>query len=171
MESRLRDSSAPTEESGSEQEYLETIANKDKTISNLQSEIADLRLILESGTSSGEVISDVSPDVSDKLQLMETQLKSAESKISDYVRRAETASQVSDSVISDLAELISQVDSSSLDIQTKKALSGLIEGLGRAVGRISSQPADEDDSPRVELIGAIMMVHEIVDSVKKLSRG
>jgi hypothetical protein len=58
-----------------------------------------------------------------------------------------------------------------LEDSTKKALASLIEGLGRAMGRISSVSADKDASPKVELIGAIMMVHEIVDSVKKLSRG
>jgi len=170
MESRLRESPEPVEDSSAEQELLETISNKDQTISKLQSEIADLRLILESGTSSGEIDGEASADLSEKLKQFETQLKIAESKVSDYDRRAETASVVSDSVISDLAELISQVESSGLDGPTKKALSGLVKGLGRAMGRISSQPADVDKSPRVELIGAVMMVHEIVDAVKKLTR-
>ncbi|MDF1539898.1 MAG: hypothetical protein P1Q69_13450 [Candidatus Thorarchaeota archaeon] len=171
MESRLRATPVPMEDSGAEQELLETISNKDQTISKLQSEIADMRLILEGGTSSGDIPVEASADVSDKLQQLEHQLKVAESKVSDYGRRSETAAEVSDSVISDLAELISQVESSGLDGPTKSALSKLIQGLGRAVGRICSRPADEDDSPRVELIGAVMMVHEIVDAVKKLARG
>ncbi len=170
MESRLTETPAPLEDRGAEQELLETISNKDKTISNLQSELADLHLIIEGGTSPDAASVQASVDVSDKLKQLEHQLKVAELKVSDYNRRAETASEVSDSVISDLAELISQVESSHLEDPTKRALSNLIEGLGRAVGRISSRPADADDSPRVELIGAVMMVHEIVDAVKKLAR-
>lgn len=170
METRLKETPIPIADSSAEQELLETIATKDQTISKLQSEIADLRLILEGGASVGEIPTKTSDDLSEKLAQLETQLKMAESKLSDYGRRTETAAEVSDSVISDLAELISQVESSRLNEPTKKALTGLIEGLGRAMGRISSRPAEIDESPRVELIGAVMMVHEIVDSVKKLAR-
>ena len=172
MESRLKETPAPEEDSTAEQEFLVTISKKDQTISKLQSEIADLRLILEGAEKQAgtpEAV-EVTADVLTKIQQLEAKVLAAESKLSDYGRRADTASEVSDSVISDLAELISQVQSSGMDEPTKKALASLIEGLGRAMGRISSSPADKDESPKVELIGAIMMVHEIVDGVKKLSR-
>ncbi len=171
MEARLR-ATPPEESSEAEQELLVTISKKDQTISKLQSEIADLKLILEGsekqkGTSE---VAEATGDVMAKIQQLEEQLNSANSKLADYGRRSETANEVSDSVISDLAELISQVQGSGLDDSTKKVLTSLIEGLGRAMGRISAVSADKDDSPKVELIGAVMMVHEIVDGVKKLSR-
>jgi uncharacterized protein YlxW (UPF0749 family) len=172
MESRLRETSPPEDTGTAEQELLETISKKDQTISKLQSEIADMQLILEGAEK--QAVTPAAPEVSagvmEKVQQLEAQLQVAESKLADYGRRADTASEVSDSVISDLAELISQVRSSPLDDPAKNALTSLIEGLGRAMGRISAVPAEKDDSPKVELIGAIMMVHEIVDGVKKLSR-
>ncbi|MHA1906138.1 MAG: hypothetical protein ACW98Y_02500 [Candidatus Thorarchaeota archaeon] len=172
MESRLRETPAPSEDSSAEQELLETISKKDQTISKLQSEIADMRLILEGSETQATppAATEASADVIAKVQQLEAQLQTTNSKLADYGRRADTAGEVSDSVISDLAELIAQVESSALDGPTKKAVNSLIEGLGRAMGRISSASADKDDSPKVELIGAIMMVHEIVDGVKKLSR-
>ncbi|MFW9907852.1 MAG: hypothetical protein ACFFEF_04695 [Candidatus Thorarchaeota archaeon] len=171
MESRLRE----TPDSSAEEELLTTISKKDQTISRLQSEIADLQLMLESSGAKAPPQAQAPSGLPDselasKMQQLEEKLKKTESLINDYTRRSETALEVSDSVISDLAELISQIGSSGLDNETKKALSGLIEGLGRAMGRISGRPDDEREAPKVELIGAIMMVHEIVDGVKKLAR-
>lgn len=167
MESKMR--AVPTAHPETEEELLGTISKKDETISRLQAEIADLRLVSEAGgaPTSGAALSH---DAQHRINELEASLKATKSKLDDYGRRAETAAEVSDSVISDLAELISKISSSELDASTKKALSGIIEGLGRSMGRIAGQPADRDDSPKVELIGAVMMVHEIVDSVKKLTR-
>lgn len=164
MQSRLRESAEDT----GEQELLETISKKDETISRLQSELADLRLIMNSTAPTPSGAS--SSEDESKMQELEAKLQSLSSRIDDYARRADTASEVSDSVISDLAELISQVESSELEPSNKKTLIGLIEGLGRSMGRIVGKPAEKDDAPKVELIGAVMMVHEIVDSIKKLTR-
>jgi len=164
MESRLRES---VEDDASKQELLETISKKDETISRIQSELADLRLIMESDERSPEKAVGAGEE---KIQELEEKLKVVTARVNDYSRRAETASEVSDSVISDLAELISQIESSGLEQSTKKTLTTLIEGLGRSMGRIVGKPAEKDDAPKVELIGAVMMVHEIVDSIKKLSR-
>jgi predicted nucleic acid-binding Zn-ribbon protein len=167
METKLR--AAPAGHSETEEDLLGTISKKDETISRLQEEIADLRLMTEAGEPRAAGAS-ASHDAQHKIDELDAGLKAARSKLDDYGRRAETAAEVSDSVISDLAELISKISSSELDVPTKKALSGIIEGLGRSMGRIAGQSAERDDSPKVELIGAVMMVHEIVDSVKKLTR-
>jgi hypothetical protein len=137
-----------------EQELLQTISVKDQTISNLQSEIEMLKVKAESGAVPGAVDAD------------------SMAKLQDYVRRAETASEVSDSVISDLAELISQVESSPLDVSAQIALTSLIKTMGRAMGRVSAPPSGlVKAEPKIELIGAVMIAHEIVDGIKKLTRG
>ncbi len=166
MESRLRE--AAIEDTG-QQELLMTISKKDETISRLQSELADLRLIAEGAEKPAALLVESPQDLA-KIEELEEQLTALSMRIEDYSRRAETATEVSDSVISDLAELISQVESSSLDVPIKKTLIGLIEGLGRSMGRIVGKPADKDDAPKIELIGAVMMVHEVVDSIKKMTR-
>ncbi|MHA2378501.1 MAG: hypothetical protein ACXADS_04435 [Candidatus Thorarchaeota archaeon] len=145
MQAKMADTVASPER---EEELLITITQKDQTISDLQSEIAHLKLQLDSAAAVPD------PD----------------SKLHDYVRRAETAAEVSDSVISDLAELISQVESSSLDVAAQIALTTLIKSMGRAMGRVS-EAAGGAAEPRIELIGAVMMAHEVVDAVKKLTRG
>jgi len=102
---------------------------------------------------------------------LETKLKTAETRLESLSRRAETATEVADSVISDMAQLMSQVETSKMDPQAKKVLTALIEGLGRAVGRISRPaPGKVSDEPKIEMIGAIMMIHEVLDFVKKMSR-
>ncbi|MFX1260573.1 MAG: hypothetical protein ACFFAZ_00665 [Promethearchaeota archaeon] len=134
-----------------EQELLQTISVKDQTISNLQAEIEMLK---ESGAATGAVDADIM------------------AKLQDYIRRAETASEVSDSVISDLAELISQVESSPLDVSAQIALTSLIKTMGRAMGRVSAPPSGlVKADPKIELIGAVMIAHEIVDGIKKMTRG
>jgi len=145
IQAKLADTATSPER---EEELLMTITHKDQTISDLQAEIAHLKLRVESAAAV--------PD--------------ADSKYRDYVRRAETAAEVSDSVISDLAELISQVESSSLDVAAQIALTTLIKSMGRAMGRVS-EAAGGAAEPRIELIGAVMMAHEVVDAVKKLTRG
>ena len=137
-----------------EQEFLQTISVKDQTISNLQAEIEMLKVKAESGAAPGAVDTD------------------SMAKLQDYIRRAETASEVSDSVISDLAELISQVESSPLDVSAQIALTSLIKTMGRAMGRVSAPPSGlVKTEPKIELIGAVMIAHEIVDGIKKLTRG
>jgi predicted nuclease with TOPRIM domain len=145
MQAKLADTGSSPER---EEELLVTITQKDQTISDLQAEVAHLKIQVESAAAV--------PD--------------ADSKYRDYVRRAETAAQVSDSVISDLAELISQVESSSIDVAAQIALTTLIKSMGRAMGRVS-EAAGGTAEPKIELIGAVMMAHEVVDAVKKLTRG
>ncbi|MHA1929522.1 MAG: hypothetical protein ACTSV2_13180 [Candidatus Thorarchaeota archaeon] len=150
-------------------ELLFSLSDKDKTISRLQSEIADLRLIMESVDAHPSSESSVSADIEEKIERLEQKLRASESVIDDFDRRSETASEVSDSVISDLAELISDIETSQLDETTRKTMAGLVANLGRAMGRVVT-PHDTKDIPRVELIGAVMMVHEIVDTIKKIVR-
>ncbi|MHA1652361.1 MAG: hypothetical protein ACTSYX_06125 [Candidatus Thorarchaeota archaeon] len=146
-----------------EQELLETISKKDQTITRLQSEIEELKSRMEAGGA---------PADAERIKRLEERLRECEARFENLERRAETAVEVTDSVISDLAELITQIESSGLDPAAKIALTSLIEGLGRAVGRISAKPEEAaEKGPRVELIGAVMMVHEIVDGVKRLTRG
>ncbi|MCF2136386.1 MAG: hypothetical protein K9W43_04015 [Candidatus Thorarchaeota archaeon] len=153
---------SPTVDADAEQELLATISKKDQTITRLQAEIEDLRRRAESAAPAKST---------DKLAKIEEQLKSCQGRMESLARRSETASEVIDSVISDMAELISDIDSSGLDPSAKIALSSLLEGLGRAVGKISRpSEAPPEEEPRVELIGAVMMVHEVVDAVKRLAR-
>ncbi|TFG03928.1 hypothetical protein EU538_12950, partial [Candidatus Thorarchaeota archaeon] len=138
-----------------EQELLAEIGKKDEAIRRLQSEIEDLRLVVESKPG---------PSVDqEKVAKMESELGTAKATLADVARRAETASEVSDSVISDLAELISTVESSNLDPSAKIALTSLVKSLGRAMGRVSRPDDEKTPDTRVEMIGAVMMVHEIVD--------
>ncbi|TXT55127.1 MAG: conserved membrane protein of unknown function [Candidatus Thorarchaeota archaeon] len=148
-----------------EQELLETVSRKDQTISTLQSELAEAK-------STKTPDSEATPPVSDEVvKSLKEQLQSCKEKLENYARRAETATEVSDSVISDLVHLISQIESSQLDASSKEVLTDLVEGLGRSVGRVSGPPGEkEKDEPKIEMIGAVMMVHEIVDGVKKLTR-
>lgn len=151
-----------------ERDLLFTVSQKDQTISRLQSEIADLRLIMESGETTPTSETAISGDVDEKIARLESKLKTNETTLEDFERRSATAAEVSDSVISDLAELISQIENSGIDETTRKAMANLVENLGRAMGRVVG-PSDKD-IPRVELIGAVMMVHEIVDTIKKILR-
>jgi chromosome segregation ATPase len=157
---------AKTEPSGTDGSLMAQIQQKDATIGSLQSEIADLRLRLESTKGKPTPARD-----DRKLAELEKSLQSSQARWIDMTRRAETASQVSDSVISDLVELISQVKSSKKEESTKQTLVTLIEGLGRSMTRVSREVGDvRADEPKVELIGAIIMTNEIVDAVKKLIR-
>ncbi|TFF96846.1 hypothetical protein EU546_00495 [Candidatus Thorarchaeota archaeon] len=153
---------APAVSAEREQELLNQIAKKDDVIQSLQSEIDDLRLVVESKP---EAAVDT-----ERVSQLESELKTAKATVADVARRAETATEVSDSVISDLAELISTIEGSGLDPSAKIALTSLVKSLGRAMGRVSRPDDEKGPDTRVEMIGAVMMVHEIVDGIKKLVR-
>ena len=164
LEVQLKAAASPAEISDDkENALLMTIAEKDQRIGALQSELANLRLIMESAEKEATV------GGGEKVTQLETALKSRESMIEDYNRRAQTATEVADSVMSDLALLISQIESSSIDASAKVALTNMIENLGKSMGRVTGPPS-EREKPKIELIGAVMMAHEIVDSIKKMIR-
>ena len=162
MEEQLKAAStaAPALDDG----LVEQIKMKDAFIQSLESEIADLRLAAEGVVKPAAADDSIVPELSSKL-------KEAQTKWEDLARRAETASEVSDSVISDLVELISQVESSSQSDGGKKALVALIESLGRSMTRVAREVGDSHgEEPKVEMIGAIIMVNEVVDTIKKMVR-
>ena len=162
MEARLA-AGPPSTGEGTQEELLATISAKDQTIGALQDEIANLRLMLETKPAAAPPSEDAAR--SDAL------VKQYEMKLDDFKRRAETASQVADSLISDLAELMSQIDRSPIDEAAKNALRGLVEELGRSVNRLAGPPGDRTGAEaRIEMIGAVMIVHEIMDGVKKIAR-
>lgn len=170
LEDKLKVAAAATESAeGQEEELLATISQKDQRIGVLQSELASLKQRFES---TSKAASAAGPVVDPALaKTLETKLKTVEARLESYSRRAETATEVADSVISDMAQLMSQVETSKMDPQAKKVLTALIEGLGRAVGRISRPaPGKVSDEPKIEMIGAIMMIHEVLDFVKKMTR-
>ncbi len=152
----------PSEGGGSdmESELLETIAKKDQTITRLQAEVEELRAKLQSAAPGADA---------ERMKKIQAQLDECQARIESFTRRAETAAEVTESMISELAELITQVEGSSLDDSAKKTLATIIENMGRSVGRIS-RPEAKTEEPRVELIGAVMMVHEVVDSIKRMAR-
>jgi len=153
-----------------EDELRTQLEERDLSISSLQTEIADLRLVLEN-TETAPTES-VTPVIDDShVKELETKLQEIQAKWEDLIRRSETASQVSDSVISDLVELISQVESSDREDSAKQTIVSLIEGLGRSMTRVAREAGDSQlDGPKIEMIGAILMVNEIVDAIKKMVR-
>lgn len=141
----------------------EQLKMKDHFIASLESEIADLRIATK------PVVTTLADDGT--ATELSGKLKETQTRWEDLARRAEAASDVSDSVISDLVELISQVESSGKDDGAKHALVALIESLGRSMTRVSREVGDSHgEEPKIEMIGAIIMVNEIVDTVKKLVR-
>ncbi|MDH4213547.1 MAG: hypothetical protein OEV85_06470 [Candidatus Thorarchaeota archaeon] len=163
MEEQLKAKGGPSD---IENKVRAQLQEKDLSIEALQSEIADLRLILEN-TKSAPVV----PKDTGKLLELEKSLHESQNRWADLIRRAETASEVSDSVISDLVELISQVQSCKKEDSAKQALISLIEGLGRSMTRVAREVGDvRADEPRIEMIGAIIMTNEIVDAIKKMIR-
>ncbi|MCK5302384.1 MAG: hypothetical protein KAJ96_04510 [Candidatus Thorarchaeota archaeon] len=164
LELQLKAAASPADiPADKEDELLVTISRKDQQIGVLQSELANLQLIMESAEKGATV------GGGEKVTQLEAALKGRESIIEDYNRRAQTATEVADSVMSDLAQLISQVEGSAIDASAKVALTNLIENLGKSMGRVTGPPS-ERDKPKIELIGAVMMAHEIVDSIKKMTR-
>ncbi len=106
-----------------------------------------------------------------RIEELETSLQECRARWEDLIRRTDTAAEVSDSVVSDLVDLISRVESCSKEEPAKQVLVSLIETVGRSMTRISKEVADvREDEPRVELIGAIIMVSEIVDAIKRTIR-
>jgi hypothetical protein len=163
MEEQLKAKKEPID---IEKKVRAQLEEKDLTIDALQSEIADLRLILENTKTGPQTLKD-----SGKLLELEKSQLENQTRWTDLIRRAETAAEVSDSVISDLVELISLVQASGKEDSAKQALISLIEGLGRSMTRVARQVGDERvDEPKVEMIGAIIMTNEIVDAIKKLIR-
>jgi hypothetical protein len=174
-EDRLAGKIAPSK---IESELKAQIKERDESIESLQVEIADLRLLLENAESKATSVVEPAPPKTPapvvdgaRLKELEAQVQSFKTKWEDLSRRSETAQQVSDSVISDLVELISQVESSKRDESAKATIVQLIEGLGRSMTRVARE-ADESQvkEPKVEMIGAILMVNEIVDAIKKMVR-
>jgi predicted nucleic acid-binding Zn-ribbon protein len=149
-----------------DERLLEKFKMKDAFIQSLESEIADLRLAAE-GVSRPRV-----QTADDNIVIeLSSKLNEAQTKWEDLSRRAETASEVSDSVISDLVELISHVESSNQSDGGKQALVALIESLGRSMTRVSREIGNSHgEEPKIEMIGAIIMVNEIVDTIKKMVR-
>jgi len=155
-----------------EDELKAQLVERDQSIESLQVEIADLRLVLENTETTATEAKPPTPAIDDcKVKELETQLHNLQAKWEDLTRRSETASQVSDNVISDLVELISQVESSNREDSAKKTIVSLIEGLGRSMTRVAREAKEvEIEEPKIEMIGAILMVNEIIDAIKKIVR-
>ena len=138
-----------------DKDLLASISEKDEQIQLLEGRIIDLENKLHE---QHEPV--IPPDVEEKQKLLE-----------EFNRRAETATQVADSVISDTLEVISMIQSSNLDESAKLILIKLIENLGKSLTKVAGTPElKEKQEPKIEMIGAVMMVHEVVDVVKKMSR-
>jgi hypothetical protein len=131
------------------------LAARDQTIESLMRELEALR------AGSGDVVA----------QELRVSHEDLQAKWEDLVRRAETASEVSESVVADLVDLMSQVEASKKDDATKRSLVSLIEALGRSMTRVSREAGQAaGDEPPVMAIGAIIMVNEAVDAIKKIIR-
>jgi hypothetical protein len=166
LQAQLEEPAAIPADASREEELLTVISQKDQTLTTLQAEIASLKQAAQVGVETSAA------GTSEEVARLESLVSERDEKLEEFGRRAETASEVSDSVISDLVELISMVEGSSLDDPAKKALTGLVEGLGRAIGRVAGPPDERTkEEPKIEMIGAVMMVHEIVDGIKRLARG
>ncbi len=129
---------------------------RDQTIDALTRQVESLR-----SAGSGDV----------RTQELQQSLEQLRTKWEDLTRRAETAAEVSEAVISDLVDLISLVEASKKDDATKRAIVTLIEALGRSMTRLSRETGDSTGTePPVTVIGAILMVNETVDAIKKIIR-
>jgi hypothetical protein len=142
-----------------DQDLLASISDKDEQIQLLENRIIELENRLQSVSEVTEAPPMIPPDVTEKQKLFE-----------EFTRRAETATQVADSVVSDTTEVISMVQSSTLDESVKLALIKLVESLGKSLTKVAGSPEIEKQEPKVEMIGAVMMLHELVDAIKKMSR-
>ncbi len=174
-EERLAGKIAPSK---IEAELQGQIQERDESIEALQIEIADLRLLLENAESKTPAVvkpapppTPASPIDDARIKELEAKIQTFQTKWEDLGRRSETAQQVSDSVISDLVELISQVENSKRDDSAKATIVQLIEGLGRSMTRVAREAGESQiNEPKIEMIGAILMVNEIVDAIKKMVR-
>ncbi|MGY5857784.1 MAG: hypothetical protein RTU63_00325 [Candidatus Thorarchaeota archaeon] len=175
MEDQLAGKVKPSK---NEDELKAQLLERDQSIESLQVEIADLRLVLENTETAPVVVEPAPPSTpatpvvdENRVRELEVELQAIQAKWEDLGRRSETASQVSDSVISDLVELISQVESSKRDDSAKVTIVQLIEGLGRSMTRVAREAGEPQfNEPKIEMIGAILMVNEIVDAIKKMVR-
>lgn len=169
MEDQLKGKVVPSKV---EDELRVQLQERDLSIESLQTEMADLRLVLEKTETAAVTAEPAAPVIDDgKVKELEAKLLDIQAKWADLTRRSETASQVSDSVISDLVELISQVEASDREDSAKQTIISLIEGLGRSMTRVSREAGEVQlDEPKFEMIGAILMVNEIVDAIKKMVR-
>ncbi len=168
MEEQLKGKKVPSKV---EDELRVQLQERDLSIESLQTEMADLRLVLENTVAAEPAVPVASVVDEGKVKELEAKLLNIQAKWTDLTRRSETASQVSDSVISDLVELISQVESSDREDSAKQTIISLIEGLGRSMTRVSREASEiQLDEPKFEMIGAILMVNEIVDAIKKMVR-
>jgi hypothetical protein len=142
-----------------DQDLLASISEKDEQIQLLEGKILELDAKL---MEQGEKV----PDAVIPPEMIEQQRT-----LQEFNRRAETATQVADSVISDTLEVISMIQSSNLDESAKLTLIKLIENLSKSLTKVAGAPELKDQhEPKIEMIGAVMMVHEIVDVVKKMTR-
>ncbi|NWF96243.1 MAG: hypothetical protein HXY34_08870 [Candidatus Thorarchaeota archaeon] len=150
--------------SDAEQELLDTIAKKDQAIGALQAQIEELRKSMKTPAIAAVATGGEATKTDTKTRELEAQLM-------EIRRRAETAADFAQSVITDLPELVSEVQASALDPSAKIALSTLLENIVKAIDRVSRPPGDKtQEGPRVEMIGAVMMAHEIADGIKKMAR-
>ena len=164
MEEQLK--ATPATAPAPDESLAEKIRMKDALIESLETEIADLRLAAE-----GAMVPSATPGDDSIVVELSSKLRDAQTKWEDLSRRAETASEVSDSVISDLVELISQIEASNHNEGGKKAMVSLVESLGRSMTRVAREVGDtHGEEPKVEMIGAIIMVNEVVDTIKKMVR-
>jgi len=118
-----------------EPELLETISQRDASIAELENRIQQLQSSLAEASTPAAM----APESGVKAEQLEASLQETQARLQDYLRRAETAAEVSDSVISDLAELMSQVEASGMDPSAKHSVVNLIKNVGRAIGRVSAQ--------------------------------
>lgn len=143
----------------------EEVKERDERIQQLEEKIEKLQ---QEGAPDEKTIP---KDVMEKLNSIQQKLKERDKRLDEINRRSETASDVADSIISDLAELISRVESSSLEQAAKKSLIKLLENLGRSLSKVAGEAEDvEKPEDKVEMIGAVMMVHEMVDGIKRMTR-
>ncbi len=155
---------APAETSEMEQDLLETINAKEKTIGDLQDKIAQLEEELRAKSTAPTIESDV-------LTNLRTRVQELEAKIEEYQKRSSFATDVLDSVVTEFGQLNQQISSGAFNDQTQKVLSSLLQAMGTAIDRLVNPPKDKPvEEPRIELIGAVIIMHEIVDTVKKIIR-
>ncbi|MGV9170239.1 MAG: hypothetical protein ACOC38_09905 [Promethearchaeia archaeon] len=143
----------------------EEVKEKDEKIQALEEQVEKLQEEQPAGERT------IPKDVMEKLTSIQQELKKRDKRLDEINRRSETASDVAESIISDIAELISRIKSSSLEPAAKKALTKLLEQLGKALNRVAGSADEvEKQEDKVEMIGAVMMVHEMVDGVKRMTR-
>ncbi|MGY5877268.1 MAG: hypothetical protein RTU30_16065 [Candidatus Thorarchaeota archaeon] len=162
----FKDALAATPLPSEDDDLLATISEKDTRITKLEEQLIELEKQIIQMVEATPITPPTPAEAAASPELEEKQRT-----LEEYRRRADTATQVADSVISDTVEIISRIQSSKLDEAAKMTLINLTENLGRALGRVAGPPEKRDSElPQIEMIGAVMMVHEILDSIKKITR-